>query len=249
MLWSVVQPVLSAAVYRVISDSRCGDGYERPCGIGSFTFDSAKGFLNCKPMEILGVQPPGSGLPGRGRKVHDDRAAAGDPQERGRQRHWYPTIPRPRSCSTSAIGCGFWSSMKPCTWGRSPRPLTHPKGHSLRWDEWRTHDIENVVLKDRNDPTPIIWSIGNHVVEQCDSTKIALARELAPILRRLDSTRLFASDSDNPGPRNYLIRASALDLVGFNCHHFPFEAFPQTFPGKGSSPGGQLAAGHLRPLP
>lgn len=87
------------------------------------------------------------------------------------------------------------------------------------------------------------------MVEQCDSTKIALARELAPILRRLDSTRLFASDSDNPGPRNYLIRSSALDLVGFNCHHFLFEAFPQTFPGKGSSPGGQLAAGHLQPLP
>lgn len=38
-------------------------------------------------------------------------------------------------------------------------------------------------------------------------------------------------------------------LSALTGHRFLFEAFPQTFPGKGSSPGGQLGAGHLRPLP
>ncbi|HTE12027.1 MAG TPA: glycoside hydrolase family 2 TIM barrel-domain containing protein, partial [Chitinophagaceae bacterium] len=110
--------------------------------------------------------------------------------------------------------------------------------YHLNWDEWHKKDLEDQVLRDRNHPSVFIWSIGNEIPEQWagkdgkDSSGILIARELAAIIKTLDTTRPITSALNNPYPENAVYKSGALDLVGFNYHHQDFKTFPQKFPGK-----------------
>ncbi|MGQ9560307.1 MAG: glycoside hydrolase family 2 TIM barrel-domain containing protein [Candidatus Oleimicrobiaceae bacterium] len=165
ILWSVEQPVLCTAVCRVISDRRCGDEDETPLGTGSFTFGSAKCFLNRKPMKILGVETPGSGLPG----------TAGNSMTMERQRDILTNM------GASAIRAShnrpapelldlcdrmrFLVIDEALHMGKKPKAPYTTYGHSLWWDEWRKHDLD-VALKDPNHPRTIIWSIGDEGLDR-----------------------------------------------------------------------------------
>ena len=61
--------------------------------------------------------------------------------------------------------------------------------YSLYWDEWHRRDLQDQILRDRNHPSLIMWSIGNEIPEQHDTTGVAIARELVSIVHELDTTR------------------------------------------------------------
>jgi beta-galactosidase len=46
-----------------------------------------------------------------------------------------------------------------------------------------------MILRDRNRPSVILWSIGNEINERADSSGTVIGRELAADARRLDPTR------------------------------------------------------------
>ena len=104
--------------------------------------------------------------------------------------------------------------------------------YSTVWDQMHKSDLQDFILRDRNHPSVIIWSIGNEIPEQGDSSGTAITNELAKIVRELDTTRPITSACDKPKPDNFIIRSGALDLIGFNYHQNDFEPFPRTFPGK-----------------
>jgi beta-galactosidase len=102
--------------------------------------------------------------------------------------------------------------------------------YSLDWDEWHKRDLEDMILRDRNHPSVFIWSIGNEIREQWDSTGLPLTRELVGIVKNLDNTRPVTSNLNDPQPKNYLFKSGALDLVGFSYHQQNFVSFPDSFP-------------------
>lgn len=90
--------------------------------------------------------------------------------------------------------------------------------YSTLFDEWWSRDIDAMVLRDRNHPSIICWSIGNEVIERKKIEVVTTAQKLADRIRLHDSTRpitsaLAAWDSDW---EIYDPLAAVHDIVGYN---------------------------------
>jgi beta-galactosidase len=230
-LWSLEDPYLYRAVSFVEANGKLCDDYETTFGLRSFSFDSEKGFsLNGKAMKIKGVC-----------NHHDLGCLGAAINTRALERQLE---------IMKGMGCnGIRTSHNPpapelldlCDrmgfivmdeafdmWKKKKTEFDY----HLYWDEWHRRDLEDMVLRDRNHPSVFIWSIGNEIPEQGDSTGVLIARELAAIVKNLDTTRPITSACNHPWPGNNIIKSGALDLIGINYHHEQFADFLKTFPGQ-----------------
>jgi len=104
--------------------------------------------------------------------------------------------------------------------------------YHLYFKDWHKRDLQDQVLRDRNHPSVMIWSIGNEIPEQSDTSATRIARDLAAIIHSLDTTRPITSANNDPGTNNKIIQSGAVDLIGYNYHHQNYAGFQQRFPGK-----------------
>ena len=236
-LWSTDRPYLYTAVTEVYGlDMESGrkvsvDKYTTTFGIRYFNFDPDKGFsLNGKPMKILGVCDH-----------HDLGSLGAAVNTRALERQLQ---------MLKAMGCnGIRTSHNP------PAPelldLCDKMGfivmdeafdcwewkkakydYHLYFKEWHKRDLEDQILRDRNHPSVIIWSIGNEIPQQGDTSALRLAPELAGIVHSLDKTRPITTANDNPGKGNKIIQSGAIDLIGYNYHEYDYATFHDRYPGK-----------------
>jgi beta-galactosidase len=231
ILWSVEKPYLYKIVSRLFVKGNQIDEYVTPLGIRYFNFDVDKGFsLNGKPMKILGVCD------------HHDLGALGAAVN-------YRALQRQLEI-LKTMGCnGIRTSHNP----PSPELLDlcdkmgfivmdeafdcWEKGkvkydYSLYFKEWHKQDLEDQILRDRNHPSVMIWSIGNEIPQQGDTSALRIAPELAAIVHNLDKTRPITTANDRPDTRNQIIRSGALDLIGYNYHEYDYATFHDRYPGK-----------------
>ncbi|KQP56013.1 glycoside hydrolase family 2 TIM barrel-domain containing protein [Agreia sp. Leaf283] len=68
-----------------------------------------------------------------------------------------------------------------------------PFDYSLNFVEWWRRDIEAMVLKDRNHPSVIMYSIGNEILDAGKPLGAAIGRDLAEEVRALDPTRFLTN--------------------------------------------------------
>jgi beta-galactosidase len=230
-LWSVDHPYLYKVVSELLIDRYVMDTYTTPLGIRYFNFDADKGFsLNGKPMKILGVC-----------NHHDLGSLGAAVNTRALERQLQ---------MLKAMGCnGIRTSHNP------PAPelldLCDKMGfivmdeafdcwewkkakydYHLYFKEWHKRDLEDQVLRDRNHPSVFIWSIGNEIPQQGDTSALRVAPELAGIVHSLDTTRPITTANDNPTKGNKIIQSGAIDLIGYNYHEFDYAKFHDRFPGK-----------------
>ncbi|MEJ5352612.1 MAG: beta-galactosidase GalB [Melioribacteraceae bacterium] len=233
-LWSIEKPNLYKAITLIEHKGTTVDDYETIFGIRTFEFNSEKGFfLNGKHVKIKGVC-----------NHHDLGCLGAAINERALERqleilkemgvnairtsHNPPAPELLNLCDRMGFivmdeAFDMWKTKKT------------EFDYAMDWDKWHKRDLEDMVLRDRNHPSVIIWSIGNEVMEQWirdDSIGIVITKELTKIIKNLDSTRPITAACNGPEPENPLIKADVLDLIGFNYHQHLFEDFPKTFPGK-----------------
>lgn len=230
-LWSIGSPYLYKAVIQVKKGNKVIDESATSFGIRTFKFDVDGGFfLNGKPVKINGVCN------------HHDLGALGTAVNRRALERQLEIL--------KSMGCnGIRTSHNPpapellelCDkmgfivmdeafdmWKKKKNPYDY----HLDWDQWHKTDLEDMVKRDRNHPSVFIWSIGNEIPEQWDSTGLTIARELAGIVKSLDTTRPITSALNDPQPGNKIFQSGALGLVGFNYHHQDFAGFQKAFPGQ-----------------
>lgn len=234
VLWSIESPQLYQAVTTIGCNGRVCDEYETTFGIRTFSFDVDQGFfLNGKPVKLKGVC-----------NHHDLGCLGAAVNRRALQRqleimkdmgvnsirtsHNPPAPELLDLCDEMGFivmdeAFDMWKKKKT------------EYDYALDWDEWHRRDLEDMILRDRNHPSIIIWSIGNEVMEQWDkndSSGIVIARELAGIVRNLDPARLITAACNDQSPQNPVIKSGVLDLIGCNYQHNTFPDFPKVYPDK-----------------
>ena len=99
------------------------------------------------------------------------------------------------------------------------------------WTQWHKQDLTDQILRDRNHPCVFIWSVGNEIREQFDSTGISITRELVKIVKNIDDTRPVTSALSESDPhKNFIYQSGALDLVGLNYHPEAYADFLKNYP-------------------
>jgi beta-galactosidase len=233
MLWSDERPYLYKVVSQLEQAGRVVDRYETPLGIRTFRFDVDKGFfLNGKPVKIRGVcnhhdlGPLGAAVNTRALERQLEMLKAMGVN--GIRTSHNPPAPELLEL-TDRLGFivmdeafDVWKIKK-----------TQFDYH-LDFDEWHKRDLEDMVLRDRNHPSVIMWSIGNEVMEQWGKNPEGgrISRELGAIIRNLDRTRPVTSACNGVSVDNPLITDGDLDLVGTNYHHDKTGNLQQMFPGR-----------------
>jgi beta-galactosidase len=94
-------------------------------------------------------------------------------------------------------------------------------GYHKVFDEWADRDITNLVHQFRNNPSVVMWCIGNEVPDQHDGQwgeghAAKLARQLQDIFHREDPTRPVTQGMDQWKSAVYNGVAAAMDVPGFN---------------------------------
>lgn len=93
-----------------------------------------------------------------------------------------------------------------------------PHDYSTIFDAWWQSDIDAMVLRDRNHPSIICWSMGNEIIERKSPHAVELARMLAAECHKLDPSRPVTSAlaSWDKQWEIYDPLAAAHDIVGYN---------------------------------
>ena len=231
-LWSPAAPNRYTITTRILNGSETLDEYVAPLGIRRFYFDVENGFfLNGKSMKILGVC------------LHHDLGALGAAVNKRaierqlallkkmgcnaiRTSHNEPAPELLDLCDSMGFlvmdeAFDMWVKKK-----------TKADYH-LYFPEWHQRDLEDQVLRDRNHPCVFMWSIGNEIPEQNDTSGITIARDLAGIIKHLDTTRPVTSALTEISPTgNNLYKSGALDVLGINYHIQTYKTLRDSFPGQ-----------------
>jgi len=105
-----------------------------------------------------------------------------------------------------------------------------PNGYSKYFDEWSERDLRDMVRRDRNHPSVVLWSIGNEVPEQGQADGWQVARRLAHIVREEDSTRPTTAAFDDVEGAIGNGLAAEVDIAGFNYKPTRYAAIRQSHP-------------------
>jgi beta-galactosidase len=91
--------------------------------------------------------------------------------------------------------------------------------YSVYFKDWWQIDLTSMILRDRDHPSVVIWSIGNEIPGVFESNWAPYATKMAKLIRALDSTRPITNAingwpvGDKPGPRDAENRKNADNLV------------------------------------
>ena len=96
-------------------------------------------------------------------------------------------------------------------------------GYHKHFDEWAERDLVNLIHHFRNNPSVVMWCIGNEVPDQGDVIWASkLSRYLQDICHREDPTRPVTQGMDQPDNVVFNNMAAMMDVAGFNYRPFRY---------------------------
>ena len=222
-LWSVDTPTLYTAESKIYVGEELKDEYSTRFGIRTIEIIPDKGlFINGVETKFKGVCNHHD-LGPLGAAVNDAaiRRQVRIMKEMGcnaiRTSHNMPTPELVAACDEMGM------MLMPETFDEWRTPKL-ANGYHLYFDEWAERDLVNLLHHYRNNPSVVMWCIGNEVPDQGDVIWGAkLSRYLQDICHREDPTRPVTQGMDQPHNVVYNNMAAMMDVAGFNYrpHRYP----------------------------
>ena len=222
-LWSVDTPTLYTAVSKIYVGEELKDEYSTRFGIRTIEIIPDKGlFINGVETKFKGVCNHHD-LGPLGAAVNDAaiRRQVRIMKEMGcnaiRTSHNMPAPELVAACDEMGM------MLMPETFDEWRTPKL-ANGYHLYFDEWAERDLVNLLHHYRNNPSVVMWCIGNEVPDQGDVIWGAkLSRYLQDICHREDPTRPVTQGMDQPHNVVYNNMAAMMDVAGFNYrpHRYP----------------------------
>jgi beta-galactosidase len=229
-LWSVESPSLYTCVTEISEKSILLDKVETSFGIRTIEFSVEKGFLlNGKPTLLKG-----------GCMHHDNGPLGSAAYDRAEERR----VQLMKASGYNSIRCAH-NPTSPAFLDACDRlgvlvideafdmwvSANYPEDYHLYFKEWWQRDIDSMVLRDRNHPSIIMWSIGNEIKEQTSSEGAVWAKTLGDYVKSLDTTRPVTAAVNSSGPEAAPF-LKQLDIAGYNYRRNKYDQEHKAFPDK-----------------
>lgn len=215
-LWSPETPRLYTARTEVIYGGKTVDSYDTRFGIRTIEFRAGEGFfLNGEKRKIQGVNN------------HHDLGPLGAAVNKSALRHQIEMLkdmgadairtshnmPAPELVEL-ADEMGMMLMLETFDdWSFRPKSKN---GYGSLFNDWAEKDVVNMVRHYRNNPSVIIWSVGNEVPSQWGPDGVAELTFLQDIVHREDPTRPVTNGMDQFDAVVNNGFAAAVDLPSFN---------------------------------
>lgn len=215
-LWSPENPALYTAITKIYEENELKDEYVTRFGIRSLEIIPDKGFfLNGRMVKLKGVcnhhdlGPLGgiSNMAGIRRQIRIMKEMGCNAI---RTSHNMPAPELVQACDEMGMmlmaeSFDEWKGAKV------------PNGYHKVFDEWVEKDLVNLIRHYRNNPSIIMWCIGNEVPDQWNGFRgPKLSRMLQDICHREDPTRPVTQGMDAPDAVVNNNMAATMDVAGFN---------------------------------
>jgi beta-galactosidase len=281
-LWDVDKPDLYKVLTTIKKDGKCIDDMTTVTGIRSIRFDADQGFfLNGRNIKLKGVC------------LHHDAGCLGAAVPRKVLERRMDLL-KEMGCNAIRTSHNPYSSefMDLCDekgflvmdeafdeWELPKRKWVEGwnvgkpslEGSAFFFREWHQKDLTDFILRDRNHPSVIMWSIGNEIdypndpythpalnseanpqtwakydPKLPDGNRLGeIAKELVAIIKEYDTTRPVTAGLASVVVSNETGYAGALDIAGYNYQEGKYESDHKQYPQRviyGSETGMSLEA-------
>ena len=234
-IWDIDSPNLYVVTTNYYIDDKIIDFSETTYGIRTFSIDSKNGFiLNGRSIKLKGgCVHHDNGILGSASYVRSEERKIEIMKKSGfnavRTAHNPPAPAFLDACDRLGMivmdeAFDQWRCAK-----------TQFDYHLVFDTDWE-HDLTNMILRDKNHPSVLLWSIGNEIVEQTGhSSAPETSKMLADTIRKYDDRPIGMAimpydknKQSNIDGANAVV--SCLDFVGYNYQHNDYESDKIKYP-------------------
>ena len=236
-LWSPAEPSLYRAEIVVEDAGKPADAIAMNVGLRKIEIDAAQGLrVNGEPYKL------------QGGCVHHDNGVLGS-----------ACIPRAEERRVETLKANGYNAIRTSHNPPSPDFLDacdrlgmlvideafdcwekgkNPQDYHLYFKDWWQRDLQAMILRDRNHPSVVIWSIGNEIPERAAPQGVETGKALQDAVHKLDPTRPVTAAvnqaRDYPGETWQAMEPAFtyLDVGGYNYQYSEYENDHAKYPGR-----------------
>ena len=187
-LWDIQSPQLYTATVSVFRDKKIIDKTQTRFGIRTIDYSAERGFLlNGKAVLLKGANlHHDNGLLGAAAFARAERRRVEIMKNNGfnaiRSSHNPPSQAFLDACDELGM---LVIDESFDAWQKAKRPNDYHQYYKAWWQK----DTQAMLLRDRNHPSIIMWSIGNEIPERAEPSGVKTAKAAAKFIKSIDPTR------------------------------------------------------------
>ena len=223
-VWSLTSPALYSVVTTVVVGGAVVDTYTTSFGIRTFAFDANNGFtLNGESVKLNGTCNHNDlgalGAAVNYRAIEKRLQMLKDMGVNALRTSHNPPAPEFLDIA-DRLGLLVMDEAFDC-WDQGKN--TYDYGRFF--NQWGTTDIGAMVMRDRNHPSIVIWSIGNEIPDDNNAT---VAQSLISAVKAKDITRVIGQAFAEASPGAAV--APLEDVVGLNYAPYVYDSLHSSHP-------------------